>query len=121
MVLLLGLGGHHLTTLLMLIFMVCYGLTIGSGTALGSALLAESLGLKSFGSLAGIIGLIATIGSGAGPIVAGHIYDTTASYTAAYELCGALMLAAAVFAMLVYPAEGRDRDVASPVALRAGH
>ncbi|HEY2105389.1 MAG TPA: MFS transporter [Candidatus Binataceae bacterium] len=121
MILLLGLAGHHFTTVLMLTFIVCYGLTVGSGTALGSALLAESLGLKSFGSLAGIIGLIATMGSSIGPIVAGHIYDTTASYTGAYELCGALMLAAAVFATLVYPAEGRDRDVASTVALRAGH
>jgi MFS family permease len=121
MILLLSLGGHRLTTVLMLIFVVFYGLTVGSGTALGSALLAESLGLKSFGSLAGIIGLIATMGSGVGPIVAGHIYDTTASYTAAFELCGALMLAAAVFASLVYPAEGRDRNVASQVALGARH
>ena len=121
MILLLNLAGHHLTTLLLLIFIVFYGLTVGSGTALGSALLAESLGLKSFGSLAGIIGLIATMGSGVGPIIAGHIFDTTASYTAAFELCGALMLAGAVFAMLVYPAQGLERDVGSPVALRAGH
>jgi MFS family permease len=121
MILLLSLGGHRFTTVLMVIFLVFYGLTVGSGTALGSALLAESLGLRSFGSLAGIIGLIATMGSGAGPLVAGYIYDTTARYTAAFELCGALMLMAAVFATLVYPAEGRDRDVASAMAVGARH
>jgi MFS family permease len=117
MMLLLAIAGHHFTTGLTVIFVVTYGLTVGSGTALGAVLLAEALGLRSYGSLSGIIGLIATVGSAVGPIVAGHIYDTTASYSAAFELCAALMLAAAVFASLVYPAEGHD--VASPMALRA--
>ncbi len=119
MLLLLSLAGHRLTILLLVVFVVAYGLTVGSGTALGSALLAEALGLKSFGALAGIIGLIATVGSGVGPIVAGYIYDTTASYTAAFELCGALMLAAALFASLVYPAERSEQ--APPVAMQARH
>ncbi len=119
MLLLLTLAGHRFTALLIVIFVVSYGLTIGSGTALGTALLAESLGLRSFGSLAGIIGLIATVGSGSGPIVAGRIYDTTASYSAAFELCAALMLAAALLASLVYPAE--RRDVAPAVAVHSPH
>jgi MFS family permease len=119
MLLLLGLGGHHLALLVLAVFIIAYGLTIGSGTALGSALLAEALGLKSFGALAGIIGLVATVGSGIGPIIAGKIYDTTSSYTLAFELCSVLMLAAAIFASLVYPAE--RSDVAPPVAVRAQH
>jgi MFS family permease len=119
MLLLLSVGGHRFTAALLVIFVVCYGLTVGSGTALGAALVAQSLGLRSYGSLQGIIGLIATVGSGIGPIIAGHIYDSTASYTAAFELCAALMLAAAVFTSLVYPAEGLG--VTSPVAVRAGH
>jgi MFS family permease len=119
MMLLLAIAGHHFTTGLTVIFVVTYGLTVGSGTALGAVLLAEALGLRSYGALSGIIGLIATVGSAVGPIVAGHIYDTTASYSAAFELCAALMLAAAVFASLVYPAEGHD--VASAMAVRARH
>jgi MFS family permease len=118
MVLLLSIAGHHFRSLLTVVFVVGYGLTVGSGTALGSVLMAEALGLRSFGSLYGIIGLIATVGSAVGPIVAGRIYDTTASYTAAFELCGALMLAAALFASLVYPAEGHET---SPIALEARH
>jgi MFS family permease len=118
---LLSLGSHHFGTLLMLIFVVTYGLTVGSGTALGAVLLANALGLRSFGSLSGIIGMLATIGSGVGPIIAGHIYDRTGSYTGAFELCGALMLTAAVFATLVYPAQGLEREVGSPVAVPTGH
>jgi len=119
MMLLLAIAGHYFTTGLTVIFVVTYGLTVGSGTALGAVLLAEALGLRSYGALSGIIGLIATVGSAVGPVIAGHIYDTTASYSAAFELCAALMLAAAVFASLVYPAEGHD--VASAMALRARH
>jgi predicted MFS family arabinose efflux permease len=117
--LMLTLGGHRFTAMLMVIFLVSYGLTIGSGTALGAALVAQCLGLRSYGSLQGIIGMIATVGSGMGPIVAGHIFDSTASYTAAFELCAALMLAAAVFASLVYPAEGLG--VTSTMAAEARH
>ena len=36
-------------------------------------------------------------------------------------LCGALMLTAAVFATLVYPAQGLEREVGSPVAVPTGH
>jgi MFS family permease len=119
MLLLLTIAWHHFTVGLTVIFVITYGLTVGSGTALGAVLLAEALGLRSYGTLSGIIGLIATVGSAAGPVVAGRIYDTTASYSAAFELCAALMLAAAVFASLVYPAE--KRDVAPSGALRTPH
>jgi MFS family permease len=121
MLVLLGLSGHHLSIPLMLFFIVAYGLTIGSGTALGAVLLANALGLRSFGSLSGIIGMLATIGSGIGPIIAGRVFDKTGSYTGAFELCSALMLAGAIFGSLVYPAEGRDREVAEPVAVGARH
>ncbi|SRR5579875_59593 len=119
MLLLLTIAWHHFTIGLTVIFIVTYGLTVGSGTALGAVLLAEALGLRSYGTLSGIIGLIATVGSAVGPLVAGHIYDVSGNYNTAFELCAALMLAAAVFASLVYPAEGRD--VAPSAALRAPH
>jgi MFS family permease len=121
MMVLLTLNGRHTNPALMLIFVVTYGLTVGSGTALGAVLLANSLGLRSFGSLSGIVGMIATAGSGVGPIIAGHIYDHTRSYTGAFELCSLLMLAAAVFGSLVYPVEGRDSELAPPVAVGARH
>jgi MFS family permease len=123
MILVVGLRGPYLINVRLIIFIVLYGLPFGSGTALGSALLADSLGLKSFGSLAGIIGLIATMGSGAGPWVAGRIYDTSGRYAGAYELCAVLMLVGALFALFVYPAESlRDeQDMTSRIAMEARH
>jgi MFS family permease len=116
MMLLLGLGNHHFATGLLPVFIVCYGLTVGVGTAIGAVLIAEALGLRSYGSLTGIIGLIATVGSGIGPIVAGRIYDLTASYTRSYELCAVLMLTGAILTSLVYPAEGREQIAAVATA-----
>jgi len=43
-----------------------------------------------------------------GPIVSGRIYDLTASYSLAFELCAILLLAGAILTTLVYPAEGCD-------------
>jgi hypothetical protein len=48
--------------------------------ALMPVLIADSLGFKQLGALLGIQGVFATIGYAIGPVVAGRIYDVTASY-----------------------------------------
>jgi MFS family permease len=116
MIILLGTGGHRFGLPLAVLFIVTYGLTVGSATTLGAVLLAEACGLRRFGTLNGIIGFIAVVGSAIGPLASGRIFDLTASYTVAFELCAGLLLAAAILTTLVYPAEGRD---AAPVHARA--
>ena len=116
MIIALGTGGHRFGLPLAVLFIVTYGLTVGSATTLGAVLLAEACGLRRFGTLNGIIGFIAVVGSAIGPIASGRIYDLTASYTVAFELCAGLLLAAAILTTLVYPAEGRD---VAPVHARA--
>ena len=58
-------------------------------------LIADSLGFRRLGVLLGIEGVFATVGYAAGPIIAGRIYDVTASYSAALWLFTALSLIAA--------------------------
>jgi MFS family permease len=48
--------------------------------------LAESLGVKRFGSLSGLTGVFTTIGAGTGPVVAGFLFDATSNYRIAFEL-----------------------------------
>jgi len=43
----------------------------------------ESLGIRRFGSLMGIAGLLSTLGYAAGPVVTGWIHDRTGSYVPA--------------------------------------
>jgi MFS family permease len=63
--------------------------------ALMPILIADSLGFKQLGALLGIQGVFATIGYAVGPVIAGRIYDVTASYGGALWLFMALSLVAA--------------------------
>jgi sugar phosphate permease len=65
---------------------IIFGLTVGAPLVLMPMLIAESLGLKRFGSIAGVIGVCQTIGAALGPISTGRIYDLTGSYSYAFDL-----------------------------------
>ncbi len=77
-------------------FVVLYGFSVGAPLTLVPLVLAESLGLRRFGSLSGLAGIFNVLGAAAGPIVAGRIFDRTGSYAWALELfLVALLLGAA--------------------------
>jgi len=63
-----------------------FGLTLGAPLVLIPMLVAESLGLKRFGSIGGIAGVFNTIGAFVGPVGAGKIYDLSGSYLPAFEV-----------------------------------
>ncbi len=73
-------------------FIVLFGLTFESPLVLVPLLVAESLGLKRYGSLAGVTWLFNTVGAVLGPIVTGRIFDLTGRYTMAFELFVILLL-----------------------------
>jgi MFS family permease len=64
----------------LMLYVVLIGVVGGAFGVLLPLLMLESLGIKRFGSLMGIAGLIGTLGYAAGPIVTGWIHDRTASY-----------------------------------------
>jgi len=76
-------------------FIPIYGMVIAAPLMLLPLLIAESLGIKRYGSLSGLAGLAQTFGAMVGPIVAGRIFDITTSYAGAFELCIAGMIIAA--------------------------
>ena len=104
--LLLGTRSPHASSIFLVLFLLCYGLTAGVTTAVIPVALVESLGLRRFGSISGLIGLAGTIGIAGGPLVMGFIFDLTASYTRSFELGAACLIAAAIAALAVSPAEG---------------
>jgi sugar phosphate permease len=69
-----------------IVFVPLYGFTLGPPLMLVPLLIAESLGLRRYGSLSGILGVPGTIGAVLGPPVAGYIFDVTHSYTSAFAL-----------------------------------
>ncbi|HKD69967.1 MAG TPA: MFS transporter [Candidatus Binataceae bacterium] len=63
-------------------FVVIYGIAHQGPAFMVPLTVADSLGLRRFGSLSGLIGLITTLGGSLGPIAAGRLFDSTGSYTA---------------------------------------
>src|SRR5207247_4944984 len=100
-------------------FSVLYGLTVGAPLSLVPLVMADSLGLRRFGSLSGLVGLFNILGGAAGPVVAGRIFDVTGSYAAAFEAFAlALLLGAAASAGCVPLGAAAPREPAR-VASRA--
>ncbi|HTT76601.1 MAG TPA: MFS transporter [Candidatus Binataceae bacterium] len=97
-------------------FVIVYGLTVAAPLMLLPLLTAESLGLKRFGFIAGMTGLAQTLGAAVGPLVTGRIFDMTGSYTNAFELFIMINLAgaAAAFACRSYAAERTRRLTTAP-------
>jgi MFS family permease len=73
-------------TAVLIPFVLIFGLSLGAPLVLVPMLVAESLGLKRFGSIGGIAGVFNTIGAFVGPVGAGKIYDLTGSYVPAFEV-----------------------------------
>jgi cyanate permease len=68
--------------------------------------LVECLGLRRFGSISGLVGLAGPVGIAGGPLLMGLIFDFTGSYTRSFELAAASLIAAAIAALAVSPAQG---------------
>jgi len=76
------------------------GLGAGSWLPTVSMLTSGSFGLAYYGSIFGVISLLLNVGTAAGPLAAGLMFDSMGSYQAAFTLC-AVLCAVAVPAVLL--------------------
>jgi MFS family permease len=67
------------------LFVLVFGLTLGAPLVLIPLLQAESMGLKRFGSIGGIAGIFNTLGAAVGPFGAGLVFDLSGGYYAAFD------------------------------------
>ncbi len=84
-------------------YALIYGVMSGAPLALIPMLIADSLGLKRFGSVGGITGVSMTVGAATGPLIAGWIFDVERSYTAAFVLFAAMLGLGAIAASRCSP------------------
>jgi MFS family permease len=75
----------------LILFASIYGLGHGGYLTLISPLVAEHFGIRSHGVLFGIVLFAGTVGGGVGPVLAGHIFDVTGSYSPAFWICTAVI------------------------------
>jgi MFS family permease len=91
--LLLTEASHPLVLIPLVIF---YGIGVGAPVALVPMLMAESVGLKAFGTLVGLMGIFGMLGTATGPMFAGRIFDVTGVYTAAFIMTSIFLFIAAI-------------------------
>ena len=73
-----------------------FGFTIGNVYMMQSLLVGEIFGMVSFGSVYGLVSLAGQVGSGAGPIAVGFLYDQGGGYTLPFTVTAVLTYVAAV-------------------------
>jgi MFS family permease len=98
-------------------FVAAYGLAVGAPLTLIPMVLAESLGLRRFGSISGLTGLFNILGAATGPVVTGRFFDASGSYVTPFGVfIVALLLGAAVASGCVpfEAAETRPGGVPAP-------
>src|SRR5690606_14910126 len=96
----------HATTLGMVIaFMLLHGLARGLGAQQRVALRADYFGRTSFGKVVGVSNTTAIVGTSAGPLIAGLLYDQTGAYRIGVGvLAGIAALGSVFFLLAVRPA-----------------
>jgi MFS family permease len=84
-------------------FIAMYGLSFGAPLALLPLVAAETMGLRRFGSLYGLIGFFHTAGAAVGPVIAGRVFDLRGSYSCAFETFAALLVVGSIATALCAP------------------
>ena len=77
-------------------FVLVYGLTGGGGLVLAPLMVGECFGVKSVGTIFGVLAIAAVVGGAVGPLLAGLIFDATGSYYPAFIIFAAGEATAAI-------------------------
>jgi MFS family permease len=95
-------------------FVLLFGSCGGTVVSLVPALTVETIGLRRFGTISGILLLTATVGQTLGPSLVGKLYDLSGSYALPFAAGFVLEIAAALVTWRIFPAPGSDQVPAAP-------
>jgi MFS family permease len=81
------------------LFIFLFGIGFGGNIPLMPAIRADYFGRSALGKIQGVMNPVMMIAGAAGPIVAGHLFDTTGTYRVAFLITGLMtfLAAAAIF------------------------
>lgn len=82
---------------------IIYGFSLGCNIVTGPLLISETFGVKSFGKVAGLIGIPFTIGMALGMVVGGRLYDLRQNYNLAFLVFAAALILAGIAIAFVKP------------------
>ena len=88
-------------------FAAVFGFAYGGIESSESPIVANLFGLKSHGAIFGVLAMCFTLGSAAGPFIAGYIFDTYGSYQMAFIIMAALGLLGTILILALKPISSR--------------
>ncbi|MGE3856272.1 MAG: MFS transporter [Dehalococcoidia bacterium] len=91
---------HATATSIVILGAVVHGLAWGARGPQMAAIRAEYFGRASFGKIMGVSNALIIIGTIAGPMIAGYMYDTTGSYQLGFDMLAAMSGAGSIFFVL---------------------
>ena len=89
------------------LFAFLYGFGLWATGTIMSPITAELFGLKSHGTILACSGLAGAIGAAVGPVVTGHIFDITNSYTLGFIICIIVNITALIAILLLRPIKNK--------------
>lgn len=89
-------------------FLLTYSPGYGGPIPLRPALQADYFGVRSFGTILGLMAAVSMIGGLASPIVAGWLFDVTGSYRLAWQLFALVTLPAIPLMLLAKPPKAKQ-------------
>ncbi len=87
-----------------------FGLGSGGGGVAEPTLVAELFGLKSHGSILGVVSFSFTVGGAIGPLVTGHLFDISGNYEIAFIVSGSVAICGLVLTILLKPPQKPDKS-----------
>jgi MFS family permease len=102
-------------------FMVVFGSTAGVTAAVFPIALAELVGLKRFGTLAGIMSLASTFGMATGPLLVGRFFQSSGNYAMGFEVGASLCMVSAAMMVMLVMASGLAEVSPSQIRAAARH
>lgn len=96
-----------------IMFAVVYGFGVGAPLTVNPLLVAQTLGVKHFGAIYGILNLISIVGAAIGPVALGIVSDARTSYLSALYAFIGLMAVTAVVSYFIKPTVQKANSVSS--------
>jgi MFS family permease len=81
---------------MLVVWLLMAGIAGAAPVALVPMVVAETFGLRRFGTLFGWLGVAVTLGLFVGPLMVGWVTDLTGGYTTGFEICAIIAIVGAI-------------------------
>ena len=110
---------NSVSTVMLIAGAIIHGIAWGGRGPQMAAIRAEYFGRASFGKIMGVSNGIIIIGTIAGPLIAGYMYDTTGSYRFGFDMLAMMSGAGSIFFVLAKPPKPTQRMIDAKIAAEA--